>query len=157
MALSGLADAERDQHGSPAATIPSTAVDLLRLLRAPGAGARPAITRAPRLHPQYWGGMLDFGATTFWEDFDLAWTKNAGRIDELVSAGKKDLHADFGDHCYIGLRHSLCHGWAGGPTAWLTEHVLGIRPLEPGFARCSCSLTSAISSSRAASFQRPTA
>jgi hypothetical protein len=45
---------------------------------------------------RYWGGMLDVGATTFWEDFDLAWTENAGRIDELVPAGKKDLHGDFG-------------------------------------------------------------
>lgn len=84
---------------------------------------------------QYWGGMLDFGATTFWEDFDLAWTKNAGRIDELVPAGKKDLHGDFGAHCYVGFRHSLCHGWAGGPTAFLSQHVLGIRPAEPGFAK----------------------
>lgn len=23
----------------------------------------------------YWGAMLDLGATTFWEDFDLAWAK----------------------------------------------------------------------------------
>jgi len=81
---------------------------------------------------QYWGGMLDFGATTFWEDFDLAWTENAGRIDELVPAGMKDLHGDFGAHCYIGFRHSLCHGWASGPTAWLSRHVLGIHFLEPG-------------------------
>ena len=63
---------------------------------------------------QYWGGMLDFGATTFWEDFDLDWTKNAGRIDEIVPARKRDLHGDFGAHCYVGFRHSLCHGWAGG-------------------------------------------
>jgi len=83
---------------------------------------------------QYWGGMLDHGATTFWEDFDLAWTKNAGRIDEPVPAGKKDLHGDFGAHCYIGFRHSLCHGWAGGPAAWLSRHVLGIAPAAPGFS-----------------------
>ncbi|HEO70608.1 MAG TPA: alpha-L-rhamnosidase, partial [Candidatus Hydrogenedentes bacterium] len=81
---------------------------------------------------RYWGTMLDFGATTFWEDFDLEWTRNAGRIDELVPEGKQDLHADFGNYCYKGLRHSLCHGWAGGPTAWLTEHVLGVSPVEPG-------------------------
>jgi hypothetical protein len=83
---------------------------------------------------QYWGGMLDFGATTFWEDFDLAWTENAGRIDEPVAAGKKDLHGDFGAHCYVGFRHSFCHGWAGGPTAWLSKNVLGITPVSPGFA-----------------------
>lgn len=83
---------------------------------------------------QYWGGMLDHGATTFWEDFDLAWTKDAARIDEMVPPGKKDLHGDFGAHCYIGFRHSLCHGWAGGPAAWLSRHVLGIEPASPGFA-----------------------
>lgn len=83
----------------------------------------------------YWGGMLDAGATTFWEDFDLAWTRNAGRIDELPVPGKDDLHADFGAYCYKGLRHSLCHGWAGGPTAWLTEQVLGLKPTAPG---CAC-------------------
>ncbi len=84
---------------------------------------------------QYWGGMLDFGATTFWEDFDLAWTDNAGRIDELVPPGKKDLHGDFGAHCYRGFRHSFCHGWAGGPTAWLRRNVLGITPVAPGCAK----------------------
>jgi hypothetical protein len=84
---------------------------------------------------RYWGGMLDFGATTFWEDFDLAWTENAGRIDQIVPDGKKDLHGDFGAYCYVGFRHSLCHGWASGPTAWLSQHVLGITPLAPGCAR----------------------
>ena len=84
---------------------------------------------------RYWGAMLDFGATTFWEDFDLEWTKNAARIDELVPEGKDDLHGDFGAHCYVGFRHSLCHGWAGGPTAWLSRNVLGIEPAAPGFSK----------------------
>ena len=86
---------------------------------------------------RYWGGMLDFGATTFWEDFDLAWTENAGPIDKLVAPGKKDLHGDFGAHCYVGFRHSFCHGWAGGPTAWLSKNVLGIAPAAPGFTKVS--------------------
>jgi hypothetical protein len=83
----------------------------------------------------YWGAMLDLGATTFWEDFNLDWTPNAARIDELVPPGKKDIHGDFGAYCYLGFRHSLCHGWASGPTAWLSQHVLGVQPLEPGFKR----------------------
>lgn len=82
----------------------------------------------------YWGGMLDMGATTFWEGFELDWTENAARIDELTPPGKRDIHAEFGDWCYKGLRHSLCHGWAAGPTAWLVEHVLGVVPAAPGFA-----------------------
>ena len=35
----------------------------------------------------------------------------------------------------MGFRHSLCHGWASGPTAWLSQTVLGIKPMEPGFKR----------------------
>lgn len=81
---------------------------------------------------KYWGGMLELGATTFWEDFDLKWMENAGRIDEITPDGKVDVHAAYGGYCYIGLRHSLCHGWASGPTAWLSHHVLGITILEPG-------------------------
>ena len=80
----------------------------------------------------YWGGMLDLGATTFWEDFDVRDTVNSGRIDELIPATKKDIHGDFGEYCYIGYRHSLCHGWASGPTSWLTQHVLGITVTEGG-------------------------
>lgn len=80
----------------------------------------------------YWGAMLDLGATTFWEDFDIDWKENAGRIDEIVPAGKKDVHGDYGNYCYLGFRHSLCHGWASGPTSWMSEHVLGIKVVEPG-------------------------
>ena len=80
----------------------------------------------------YWGAMLDLGATTFWENFVYAERVNATRIDELSLSGKFDIHADGGDHCYIGLRGSLCHGWASGPTSWLTAHVLGIKVMEPG-------------------------
>ncbi len=80
----------------------------------------------------YWGGMLDLGATTFWEHFDVDWLENAGRIDEVVPEGKVDVHGTYGDYCYVSYRHSLCHGWASGPTAWLTSHVLGVKVVEPG-------------------------
>jgi alpha-L-rhamnosidase len=80
----------------------------------------------------YWGAMLDYGATTFWEDFSLDWTNNAARIDQLTAPGQRDIHGDFGDWCYKGYRHSLCHGWASGPTAWLSEHVLGVQVVAPG-------------------------
>lgn len=59
---------------------------------------------------EYWGAMLDLGATTFWEDFNLDWVNNVTRIDELPQPGKKDIHGDFGAYCYKGFRHSLCHG-----------------------------------------------
>ena len=80
----------------------------------------------------YWGGMLDMGASTFWEDFDTSWMQNAARIDALVPEGKTDIHASYGAFSYKKLRHSLSHGWASGPTSWLTEHVLGVKVLEPG-------------------------
>ena len=82
-----------------------------------------------------WGGMLDRGATTFWEDFNIDWLRDSSRIDELVPPGKRDLHGDFGAYCYEGFRHSFCHGWASGPTAWLSQTVLGVQPLAPGFAK----------------------
>lgn len=80
----------------------------------------------------YWGRMFDFGATSFWEDFDLEWTKNAYGIDELPKDGKSDIHGDNGKFCYHGFRHSLCHGWSGGPTAFLSRYVLGVEVLAPG-------------------------
>ena len=81
---------------------------------------------------KYWGGMLDLGATTFWEDFNLDWSRNAARLDDFVPEGKDDIHGDFGDYCYPGFRHSFCHGWASGPTPWMTRHVLGIEVLDAG-------------------------
>lgn len=92
---------------------------------------------------KYYGAMLKLGATTFWEDFNLDWTVNdkgewdAYGIDELVPEGGKDIHGDFGAYCYIGLRHSLCHGWSSGPVTFLTRFVMGIKILEPGCRRLS--------------------
>ncbi len=80
----------------------------------------------------YWGGMLAFGATTFWEDFDIRWMENAAPITDVVPEGKKDIHADYGAYCYTNLRHSLCHGWASGPAPWLAKYIMGIEVLEPG-------------------------
>jgi len=80
----------------------------------------------------YWGGMLDMGATTFWEDFNVEWKKNSARLDEFTPEGKNDIHGSFGDYCYPSYRHSFCHGWASGVTSWLTENVLGIKIMEPG-------------------------
>ena len=80
----------------------------------------------------YWGAMLDLGATTFWEDFDIDWLENAGRIDEIVPEDKVDVHTTYGKHCYKKLRHSLCHGWASGPVPFMTKYILGVEVLEAG-------------------------
>ncbi len=80
---------------------------------------------------EYWGAMLDLGATTFWEDFDIEWAENAARIDEITPDGKVDVHGNYGGYCYKGYRHSFCHGWASGPVPYITRFVLGIEILEP--------------------------
>lgn len=81
---------------------------------------------------KYWGAMLDMGATTFWEDFDLDWVEGATPIDRVVPDGGIDIHGDFGKFCYKQFRHSLCHGWSGGPTAFLSRYVLGVEIIEAG-------------------------
>lgn len=80
---------------------------------------------------KFWGGMLELGATSFWEDFNIEWMNNAGRIDELPVPGKVDVHGAYGNYCYKGYRHSLCHGWASGPTAWMSSHILGVEIINP--------------------------
>ena len=80
---------------------------------------------------EYWGAMLDMGATTFWEDFNLDWLEGSARIDEIVPEGMRDIHGDFGAYCYQNFRHSLCHGWASGPCPYMTQYVLGIKALSP--------------------------
>jgi alpha-L-rhamnosidase len=89
-------------------------------------------TGALDLIREYWGGMLKLGATTFWEDFNIDWMKNASRIDEMPNDQQIDVHRTYGDFCYRGYRHSFCHGWASGPTPWLTEVVLGVKVLGSG-------------------------
>ena len=101
------------------------------LLEALAKGGR--YSEAMDLISKYWGRMIDLGATTFWEDFNYKDGENAARIDEVVPEGKFDIHADGGAWCYVGLRHSFCHGWASGPTTWLSRHVLGIEPVGIGF------------------------
>lgn len=82
----------------------------------------------------YWGGMLDLGATSFWEDFTYSDLSRSHRIDEFSNDAKSyDIHSMGGSYCYKGLRLSMCHGWASGPTAWLSKYVLGIVPVSPGF------------------------
>ncbi len=63
---------------------------------------------------KYWGGMLAQGATSFWESYDLGWEK-----DDFHS----HLEAVHGPGYYV----SLCHGWSGGVSAWLSEEILGVK------------------------------
>jgi alpha-L-rhamnosidase len=69
---------------------------------------------------KYWGGMIDEGATSFWEGYDPSWPKQDFHAH---------LQADDGEGYFV----SLAHGWSSGPTVWLSEQILGIRPTQPGF------------------------
>ena len=69
---------------------------------------------------QYWGGMLAEGATSFWESYDLRWPKT-------------DFHLSLQADGTSGYFVSLAHGWSAGPTAWLSENVLGITPTSSGY------------------------
>ena len=66
----------------------------------------------------YWGGMLDLGATSIWEQFDPTEEGNA----HYAMYGRP-----FG--------RSLCHCWGAGPIYLCGRHLLGVRPLEAGYAR----------------------
>ncbi len=70
---------------------------------------------------QYWGGMVDEGATSFWEGYDPSWYKD-------------DFHASLQADNMSGYRVSLAHGWSTGVTPWLMEQVLGIHPTGAGFS-----------------------
>jgi len=67
---------------------------------------------------RWWGGMLERGATTFWESFD----PDEGRDTELDLYGRR-----YGT--------SLCHAWSGAVAGALSRHVLGVEPRVPGWAR----------------------
>lgn len=89
---------------------------------------------------EYYGGMLKMGATSFWEDFDLDWMRgNVCPIDRVCREGEIDIHGDYGKFCYIGYRHSLCHGWSAGVIPFLVRRVLGVKVEEPGYTRVTVS------------------
>lgn len=76
---------------------------------------------ALQMMKDYYGAMLDKGATTFWEDFDMGWVENTCRIDQFPENDQLDIHGDFGAFCYKGFRHSLCHGWSAGVLRFIEE------------------------------------
>lgn len=84
---------------------------------------------------EYFGAMIEVGATTFWEDFDMEWLKdNPTNIESMPDKTRKNIHADYGQFCYLGLRHSLCHGWSCGFVDFLYKYVLGIVPVKEGYS-----------------------
>ena len=78
--------------------------------------------KAVEMMKTYYGAMLDKGATTFWEDFSMDWVEGSSKIDEIPTKNQKDIHGDFGGYCYVGLRHSFCHGWSAGIIKFIKEN-----------------------------------
>ena len=66
----------------------------------------------------YWGGMLDLGATSIWEQFD----PNETGDEHYAMYGRP-----FG--------RSLCHCWGAGPVYLCGRHILGVAPTAPGYAQ----------------------
>ena len=65
----------------------------------------------------YWGGMLDEGATSFWELYNP---------DEKGDAKYAMYDRPFGK--------SLCHAWGASPVYLFGRYVLGVEPTKPGYA-----------------------
>ena len=72
---------------------------------------------------RYWGGMVQEGATSFWEAYNPTWFKGFLYQASLQADGVS------------GFSVSLAHGWSSGVTPWLMREVLGIRPTAGGFAK----------------------
>jgi hypothetical protein len=63
----------------------------------------------------YWGDMLSRGTSAWWEMFDPSWPRDFNWVIDRLN--------------YV----SLSHGWSSGPTSFLTEHILGVRPTSAGY------------------------
>ncbi|MBD0287480.1 MAG: alpha-rhamnosidase, partial [Flavisolibacter sp.] len=64
----------------------------------------------------YWGGMLNLGATSFWEEYNPA----KRGTEHLAMYGRP-----FGK--------SLCHAWGASPIYLLGKYYLGVKPTAPGY------------------------
>ena len=66
-----------------------------------------------------WGGQLRYGGTTFFEVYRPSWNTILNTND-----------APPNNQCGYT---SLAHPWSAGVTKWLSENILGIKPVQPGF------------------------
>ncbi len=64
----------------------------------------------------FWKGMLDMGATTFWEHYN----PELEGVQHYEHSGR--------EFC-----KSLCHAWSAGPLYIAGRHIAGVVPLSPGY------------------------
>ena len=69
----------------------------------------------------YWGGMINEGATSFWEKY----IPGENGTEHLQMYGRP-------------YGKSLCHAWGASPLYILGRYFLGIRPLKPGYEEWEC-------------------
>lgn len=67
----------------------------------------------------HWGSQIKYGATTFVENFHPSWNQVLNPLDPPPN----------GQCGYT----SLAHPWGGGVVKWISEEILGVKPLNPGF------------------------
>ncbi|WP_114748498.1 alpha-L-rhamnosidase-related protein [Pleomorphovibrio marinus] len=65
---------------------------------------------------EYWGGMLELGATSFWEKYD---PKESGE-EHLAMYGRP-------------YGKSLCHAWGASPIYLFGKYYFGVSPSSPGY------------------------
>jgi len=66
----------------------------------------------------YWGGMLDLGATTFWELY-------------IPSEKDEQHYAMYGNK----YGRSLCHAWGASPLWLFGRYFFGLQPAEEGYGK----------------------
>ena len=87
-----------------------------------GQGQAAAVLEAYVL--RCWGGMIEMGATTFWEVFSSEWQRSLTLPNGTVGAVP---WAECG-------ATSMAHPWSSGATCWLSRRWLGVSPSRPGYA-----------------------
>lgn len=65
----------------------------------------------------YWGGMLEEGATSFWEKYN----PSESGTEHLAMYGRP-------------YGKSLCHAWGASPVYLLGKYYLGVKPTKPDYA-----------------------
>ncbi len=68
-----------------------------------------------------WGGQISYGGTCFFEVYHPDWNDILGKNGPIPFT--QSGHT------------SLAHPWGAAVLTWLSEEMLGIKPVEPGFSR----------------------
>lgn len=73
----------------------------------------------------YWGGMINLGATTFWEKYNPELNVKGASVEENLRAQLPMYGRPYGK--------SLCHAWGASPIYLLGRYFLGVEPTKPGY------------------------